>query len=89
METIEIQANDIHIFDRSKAELTGVTDVISFSDCNVTLLCKSGTVSVDGSGLKIVSFNSATGELKLTGSVDGILYYDDKAEKRSKRKLFG
>ena len=89
METTDSLANDIHISDRTKAEVTGVSEVLSFSNSGITVYCKSGTLSFDGEGLKIVSFDSASGKLYISGRVDSIYYYDDKDEKRTKHRLFG
>ena len=89
METTDSIVNDIHIFDRSKAEVTGVTEVLSFSDAGISVSCKCGTLSFDGEGLKILSFDSACGKLNISGRVDGVYYFDDKDDKRTKRRFFG
>ncbi len=83
--------NNISIFDRQKAELTGIYDVVGFSDTTVVATCKSGNISIDGSGMKIESFDSSTGKLCVTGSINGLFYYGGvEKEKRNKlRKVFG
>ena len=80
-------ASDIHIFDRSRAEFTGVVEVVSFSDVNVTLKCRFGTLSVDGEGMKVTSFDSSSGKLFVEGTVDSLIYYGD--EEKRRRRLFG
>ncbi|MBQ7669464.1 MAG: YabP/YqfC family sporulation protein [Clostridia bacterium] len=89
METTDYLGNDIHIFDRSKAEVTGVSEVLSFSNSGITVSCKIGTVSFDGDGLKILSFDSASGKLYISGRVDSVYYYDDNGDKRTKHRFFG
>lgn len=78
----EGRATDIHIYDRTKTELSGVTEVVSFSDANITLTCKFGTVSIDGEGLKVKAFDSASGNLSVTGRVDAVVYFDDGVRRR-------
>ena len=81
---------DILVYDRRRAEITGVIDVLEFSPSNVTLSCAGATLSVDGSELKIESFDSGSGRLALTGNIDGFLYYgESETSKRTKRRLFG
>ncbi len=82
--------NDIFLYDRSKAEISGIYDVIEFSSENITVSCKSGNISIDGNSLKIESFDSQSGRLSISGNVDGILYFGDApAEKKSRRRFFG
>ncbi len=80
---------DIYVYGRKRAELTGIGEVISFSDINVTLACDSGSISVDGSSLRIESFDSASGKLTVNGCIDGVFYFGDGLNGRKKRKLFG
>lgn len=85
------EINNIYIYDRNKAELTGIHDVLSFTDVNITVTCKYGCISIEGKDLKIDSFNSATGDLIINGTVDGFFYFG-KSEKEKKgrlSKLFG
>ena len=81
---------DIYLFDRKKAELTGISDVIGFTDSNITLNCKFGVVTIDGRELKIVSFDSESGKLSVTGTVDSIFYYGEpSSDKKGRKRLFG
>ena len=73
MDNLDFSGNDISICGRMRTEITGVEDVIGFSDSNVTLSCKSSSLSIDGEGLKIESFDSSSGRLSVTGRVDSLL----------------
>lgn len=85
------ETNNIYIYDRGKAELTGIYDVLSFTDANITVTCKTGCISIEGKSLKIDSFDSATGELIVTGTLDGFFYFGkkEKSEKIEKGKKGG
>ena len=82
--------NDIYVYNRARADLTGIGEVIEFSDTNITVSCNSGNISIDGSSLRISSFDSESGRLSITGEIDSIIYFGEAArEKKTKRRLFG
>ncbi len=83
--------NNVFIYDRKRVELSGIYDVVGFTDTTVIATCKSGNVSVDGSELKIDSFDSSSGKLSVHGNVNGVFYYGgvEKEKKNKKKKLFG
>lgn len=92
MDTVEQKAvNNINIYDRQKAEFTGIYDVVGFSDTTIVVTCKSGNISIDGNNMKIDSFDSASGKLTVTGDINGLFYYGGvKKEKKNKlRRTFG
>ena len=84
------QVNNICIYDRARAELTGISDVAGFTDTSVIATCKSGNISVEGKGLKIEAFDSTTGKLIISGTVNGLFYYGGaSSDEKKKRRLFG
>ena len=75
---------------RGALQITGVEDVLGFDEESIVMLTSMGTLSVDGEGLRIVSFNSPqnasaqsdTPVLQASSAQDGAprrmsLYYDD------------
>ena len=88
MEANGITKHDVFIYGRSRAEMTGITDVISFSDSGVTLTCPDGDLYIEGSSLKIDSFDSKSGKIVVNGVIDGLVYLAD-GERKGKRRLFG
>lgn len=93
MNTDESKINDINnifIYDREKAKLSGISDVEGFTDTNIVVTCKYGSISIEGEGLKIDSFDSATGDLCISGTVDGMFYFGNsaKSKKSKKSRLF-
>ena len=70
---------------RSRLEVSGVTDVESFTDTSVIALSELGNLSIDGEELKIESFSSETGKLIVNGKFDGFYYF---GRERKRRGLF-
>jgi sporulation protein YabP len=69
-------------------ELTGIEEVESFGEEQITLRTELGMIAVDGHGLKIESFSTENGELIIVGEFDSFYYYGKK-ESGEKRGLFG
>lgn len=67
---------------RKLLSLSGIEDVISFDENGMLLLTSEGTLTVDGSDIRIVTLSVQTGELCVEGRICG-LYYVDKAAKKS------
>lgn len=73
---------NVRMFGRSRMELTGITDVESFSDASVIACSSLGNISIDGSDLKIESFSAERGELTINGSFDGFCYFGREVRRR-------
>lgn len=69
---------DVCLFSRKQMELTGIEEVESFTDEQITLTSVMGMIAVDGRGLKIESFSTERGELKINGEIDSFYYYSKK-----------
>lgn len=74
--------------DRSKMTLSGVKEVISFSDCAVSLRTVQGALLVQGKGLNIGRLNTDTGELFISGEITLMRYSKDKAKRSLIEGLF-
>lgn len=66
---------------RSSAKLTGIKEVVSYCDSSVCAVCPSGDVVIQGSSLKIESFDAGSGALSVTGSVDAVIYSEPNEKK--------
>ncbi len=69
---------DVCLFSRKQMELTGIEEVESFTEEQITLASVMGMIAVDGRGLKIESFSTERGELKINGEIDSFYYYSKK-----------
>lgn len=64
----------IELIDRASVSVTGVNDVVNFDDSAVILETCGGVLSIDGQELHIVSLNVDSGEIVISGSINGIIY---------------
>lgn len=63
---------------RSKLVVTGVTDVDSYDDTAILLYTAMGQMTVRGRDLKIAKLNTDFGELIVSGTIDGVVYTDER-----------
>ena len=84
---MEQNGQDICLFSRKRMELTGIEEVESFTDEQITVASTLGMIAVEGKNLKIESFNTENGALKINGEFDSFYYYG-KQEKEEKKGLF-
>jgi len=67
-------AHNLILEGRSKLSLSGVTDVDSFDDQEISLQTGQGALLVRGSGLHIEKLSVDAGELTVTGLVTELCY---------------
>ncbi|MBR6918670.1 MAG: YabP/YqfC family sporulation protein [Clostridia bacterium] len=79
---------DICIYDRKRAELTGICDVVEFSEDLLILSCADGNISIEGSSMKIERFDCDSGKLSVTGTIDGFQFYNDAPSGKKSKRLF-
>ena len=72
---------------RSSIEISDVTEVVSFDEEEIVLETKTGKLSIEGEGLKITVLSLETGGVSAVGKINGIVYLNERSEKRS--GLFG
>ena len=65
---------NIAIWDRQRAQLTGIEEVESFTASEIAALSVLGDVTVWGSGMKIRHFSTESGELEIEGEIESIAY---------------
>lgn len=75
----------INIKNRESLSMTDVSEVLSFDEDFITVMTADGKVEIEGSGLKILNMSSDSGDMQLTGRIDGVYY----SVKPTKKKLFG
>ncbi len=76
------QAHSIKLDNRSSMTVTGVNDVINFSDSSVELMTTRGAMTVRGKNLNMSKLNTDTGELSVNGEIN-MLQYSNKKKKGS------
>lgn len=68
---------------RTKLNMSGVLEVVSFDDETVVLKTDMGMLTVKGSKLNIGGFSASSSELNMTGSVYALVYTEDSDVKTS------
>lgn len=63
--------------DRKKITVTGVKDVDSFDEQNITLVTDFGELSIRGSSLHIEKLSTDSGEMSVEGKIDALVYTDE------------
>ena len=66
--------HNIIVEDRKKMTLTGVKDVLSFDEEAVVLDTSLGRLTVKGSGLHIINFDTNSGDLSAEGRLYALVY---------------
>lgn len=74
--------------DRARMTLSGVKEVMSFSDSSVSLRTVSGALLIQGKELNIGRLNTDTGELFISGEITLMRYSKDKAKRGLLEGLF-
>lgn len=75
---------NVCLFSRNRMEISGVEEVESLTEEQIILSSDLGMIAIDGHGMKMESFSTERGEVKITGEFDGFYYYGkrDKGERR-------
>ena len=76
----EVRAHSLNVENRSRAVVTGVTDVDLFNEQMIVAVTSDGRVTLTGQKLHIDSLNLEDGTLIAPGRVDAVTY-DDRAAK--------
>jgi sporulation protein YabP len=74
---LEENVNKIHnviVEDRKKFTLTGIKEVCAFDEENIMLDTSYGKLSIKGSGLHILNFDSVVGDLLGEGRIHAFIY---------------
>ena len=67
---------------RSRLELTGVTDVDRFDEQEIALFTQHGELTIRGSGLHINEMSVGSGKLSVEGEVTALIYGDKDRKKK-------
>lgn len=75
-ERIEFKNQNILLEDRSKITITGVEQVESYNENTIILITAKGGMTIKGENLNIEKLNLEDGNVKIHGTVNGIVYND-------------
>ena len=74
---LRLRSHCIHMENREVLSITGVKDVGSFNEREVTVFTEGGGMTVDGAGLHITKLNLEDGQIVVEGEICAIEYDDD------------
>jgi len=74
--------HNISMENRSRMNISGVEDVLSFTEETVVLATNMGSLTIKGSELRINRLNVESGELFVEGNIDACEYSDDEAGRK-------
>lgn len=80
--------HSVRIENREKIIITGVVDVASFDEENISAETSMGFLNINGAGLHINKLNLDSGELYIDGEINSVYYHAAKEPKNSKGSLF-
>lgn len=83
-EVSAVKKHNVILEERSKLSISGVTDVESFDENEISLYTTLGELSIKGKCLHVDEMSLETGELSITGDVKSMVYGDkDRTKKLS------
>ena len=84
------QSHGISICERRATVLTGILSIEGFDEENIIMKTTDEEgLSIQGHGLHVDKFDSDTGDMTVSGTIDAVLYYDVKRKRvgwRSQRR---
>ncbi|MCL2739845.1 MAG: sporulation protein YabP [Oscillospiraceae bacterium] len=78
-----MEINNIIIENRMKTNISGVTDVVSFSEAEVILDTQQGGLVLHGENFRINKLSVEIGEVIIEGKLNSFIYETPKREKES------
>jgi sporulation protein YabP len=82
-ELMQPSAHSVTIEGRRRMRITGVIDVESFQEDEMTVITQAGALTVWGEGLKLGKLNPEDGQVLLEGNIVSIEYEQPEPERRS------
>ncbi len=76
VETTTLKKHNLILEDRQKLSLSGVTDVESFNENEVSLYTSQGELVIRGKNLHVDEVSLETGDLEMSGEVKSLVYGD-------------
>lgn len=85
---IDAGKNNIILENREKINISGVLEVISFDESQITMDTTQGRLIMVGDGLHVEKLSLDIGEIALVGRIDGLEYTGRQKEKSFWSKIF-
>ena len=79
----------VTLSERQGLTVTGVSEVVSFDDTAVQLSTTQGSLWVHGQQLRLKNLTPEGGQLSVSGTVNALIYEENKPKGGWLRRLFG
>lgn len=86
---MEQQSHKLTLDERSRLTMTGVAEVLSFSEDAVVLKTALGVLTVHGQGLKLKNLSLDGGQVAVEGAVAALIYEEPRQSGGWLRRVFG
>ncbi len=81
-------AHNIIIENRKNINLSGVKEVLEFTDDTINAITELGLITIRGENLKIGNFNTEKGDLSASGNIIAVVYSSSQKNGGFFSKLF-
>ena len=71
-----LKSHELNLKSREKMSLSGIKEIISFDESEITLKTICGDLTIEVENIHINVLNVSIGELELVGKINGIYYSD-------------
>lgn len=78
----DLSPHNIILENRERLSVSGVSEVISFDENEVSLVTSMGVLTVGGQELHVEKLNLEVGELSIAGRVEAVVYEDEQQRRR-------
>lgn len=82
MEQPNLKPHNLILENRQSLSLSGVTDVESFNDTEISLYTSMGDLVVRGKNLHVEAINLDTGDMSISGEIKSMVYGDKNRTKK-------
>ena len=76
-----LKPHQVTLAEREKLTVTGVEEVESFDETEISMLTGEGKLTVSGEGMRIDRLNVDNGDVNILGSIRALRYEDHAPEK--------
>lgn len=84
----ENNKSSLSLENRKKLSLSGVLEVLSFDDEEISLNSNLGALNIKGKNLKLNKLDVQNGDVIISGYVNSIVYCNKEAKKKKSYKIF-
>ena len=74
----KLKPHNLIMENRNSLNISGVRDIDSFDEKQIILYTELGELVIKGKGLSVDNFDNTTGNFKLTGMINALIYTENR-----------